>query len=108
MWTNLAFVTADRYRWPMTPRRWQAKDLESRTAAVFSREDMVQALTIGRLHPERAEDTPTWAARYCFAPGRQPSPGLPAVAPASGVPTGAKDGIRRIEPTNRLRVLLAS
>lgn len=44
---NLAFVTADRYRRPMTPEEMtQAKDLETRSAALFSREDMVQALTI--------------------------------------------------------------
>jgi len=44
---NLAFVTADRYRQPMNQEQMaRAKDLEARTAAVFSREDMMQALTI--------------------------------------------------------------
>jgi len=44
---NLAFVTADRYRQPMNEAQMaQAKEMEARTAAVFSREDMVQALTI--------------------------------------------------------------
>ena len=44
---NLAYVTADRYRKPMTAEEMaQAKDIEARTAAVFSREDMMQALTI--------------------------------------------------------------
>lgn len=44
---NLAFVTADRYRQPVSQeQRTQARDLEVRTAAVLSREDMTQALTI--------------------------------------------------------------
>jgi len=44
---NLAFVTADRYRQPMGPEDMaRAKDLETRTAAVLSRDDMMQALTI--------------------------------------------------------------
>lgn len=44
---NLAFVTADRYRQPMNQEQMaQAKDLEARTAAVLSREDMMEALTI--------------------------------------------------------------
>ena len=44
---NLAFVTADRYRQPMTEaERTRAKDLEMRTAALFSREEMMQMLTI--------------------------------------------------------------
>ena len=44
---NLAYVTADRYRQPMTQEeRAKAKEVEARTAAVFTREDMVQALTI--------------------------------------------------------------
>jgi hypothetical protein len=51
MHENLAFVTADRYRGPMSEEQKsqqmaQAKDLEARTAAVFAREDMVEALTI--------------------------------------------------------------
>ena len=44
---NLAFAIADHYRQPMNEElRAKAKELESRTAALFSREDMVQALTI--------------------------------------------------------------
>jgi hypothetical protein len=44
---NLAFVTADIYRLPKNQENMaKAKDLETRTAAVFSREDMMQALTI--------------------------------------------------------------
>ena len=44
---NIAFVKADAYR-PETRDAFvaQAKDLERRTAALFSREDMQQALTI--------------------------------------------------------------
>ena len=44
---NLAFVTADIYRLPKSQENMaKAKDLETRTAAAFSREDMMQALTI--------------------------------------------------------------
>lgn len=44
---NLAFVVADRYRQPKNEeQRAKAKELESRTAALFSRDDMRQALTI--------------------------------------------------------------
>lgn len=44
---NLAYVTADRYRQPMDREQLaKAKEVEARTAAVFTREDMVQALTI--------------------------------------------------------------
>ena len=44
---NLAFVVADRYRQPMSEdQRAKARELESRTAALFSRDDMRQALTI--------------------------------------------------------------
>jgi hypothetical protein len=44
---NLAFVTADLYRQPMSQAHAaQQKDLEKRTAMVFSTEDMRQALTI--------------------------------------------------------------
>ena len=44
---NLAFVTPDLYRQPKKPADVaQAIDLETRTAAVFSREEMMQALTI--------------------------------------------------------------
>jgi len=44
---NLAFVTADRYRQPANQEQMaKAKDLEARTAKVFSREEMMQALTI--------------------------------------------------------------
>ena len=43
----LAFVTADRYRQQMTEaERALMKDLETRTAALFSREDMMQMMTI--------------------------------------------------------------
>jgi len=44
---NLAFVTPDRYQQQMNQeQRAQAKEMEVRTAAVFSREEMMQALTI--------------------------------------------------------------
>jgi hypothetical protein len=44
---NLAFVTPDYYRQPMNQElRAQATELEARTAAFFSREDLMQALTI--------------------------------------------------------------
>jgi len=44
---NLAFLTADLYRLPRNPELMaKAKDLETRTAALLSREDMGQALTI--------------------------------------------------------------
>ena len=44
---NLAFAVADRYRQPMNEeQRAKAKELESRTAALFSREDLREALTI--------------------------------------------------------------
>lgn len=44
---NLAFAIADNYRQPMNEDlRARMKQLESRTAALFSREDMRQALTI--------------------------------------------------------------
>jgi hypothetical protein len=44
---NLAFVTADRYRQPMNDEdRAKAKELEARTVALFSRDDIRQAMTI--------------------------------------------------------------
>lgn len=44
---NLAFAVADRYRQPMNDeQRATAKELESRNAALFSREDLREALTI--------------------------------------------------------------
>ena len=44
---NLAYVTPDRYRQQMNQeQKAQAKEMEARTAAVFSREEMMQALTI--------------------------------------------------------------
>lgn len=44
---NLAFVTPDRYREPMNDqRRAEARQLESRNAAVFTLEDIAQAMTI--------------------------------------------------------------
>lgn len=44
---NLAFVVADNYRQPMNDElRAKANEVQSRTAALFSREDMMQALTI--------------------------------------------------------------
>ena len=44
---NLAFAVADRYRQPMNEeQRARAKELESRNAALFSREDLREALTI--------------------------------------------------------------
>ena len=55
---NLAFVTADRYRQPMTEeQRAKAKELEARTATLFSQEDMMQALTIhGTYIPKKGSD----------------------------------------------------
>jgi hypothetical protein len=47
MHENLEFVTPDAYRTSRPPELLErAKALEQRTAAVFSREDMLQALTI--------------------------------------------------------------
>jgi len=44
---NLAFVTADRYRQPMNDQtKAQAQALSARTAALFSQEDTMQALTV--------------------------------------------------------------
>jgi hypothetical protein len=44
---NLAFVTADRYRQPMNEQQEaQAMELQTRTAALFTREEMAQSLTI--------------------------------------------------------------
>jgi hypothetical protein len=44
---NLAYVTPDRYRQPMNQeQKAQAKEMEARTAAVLSREEMMQALTV--------------------------------------------------------------
>jgi hypothetical protein len=44
---NLAFLTADLYRQQPSPELMaKVKALETRTAALFSREDMAQALTI--------------------------------------------------------------
>ena len=44
---NLAFAVAERYRQPMNEeQRAKVKELESRNAALFSREDLREALTI--------------------------------------------------------------
>ena len=48
---NIAFVTADVYRRPREPQKMeQAKALEAKTAALFSRSDMSEALTIHGAH----------------------------------------------------------
>jgi MinD-like ATPase involved in chromosome partitioning or flagellar assembly len=55
---NLAFVVADRYRQAMNEeQRAKAKELEARTAALFSPEDMREALTInGTYIPKKASN----------------------------------------------------
>ena len=48
---NIAFVTADVYRRPREPQKMeQAKALEAKTAALLSRSDMSEALTIHGAH----------------------------------------------------------
>jgi hypothetical protein len=61
---NLAFVVPDLYRQPMNEeQRAKARDLEARTAALFSREDMMQALTInGTYIPKKVSDL---MAQHC-------------------------------------------
>jgi hypothetical protein len=52
---NLAFVTTERYAQKMSPEEAaRARALETRTAALFSREDMMQALTIRASHIPRS------------------------------------------------------
>ena len=56
MKANAAFVTADKYASPMTEERNKAiKDLEAKTLAVFSREQVRQAMTIyGEYIPKKS------------------------------------------------------
>lgn len=65
---NLAFVTADRYREPMNDeRRAAAQQLERRNSAVFTRDDIAQAITIYATYIPKAVSPDPLAAQDAAA-----------------------------------------